>query len=394
MDLDVVEGEVVVIEDDPPVLPMLTAAVTPHKERYTVVEVPEWVDFEAPEDEQLEYLMDHEDEEIIDEEDELYKEGIDDALKNNDWYKIYQMQATKTPLLTADEEVWLAKRIEAGVEARGLLEQETLNEDIDRSALEERVADGEAAREHMIKANTRLVISIAKKYLGRGVPFLDLIDEGNLGLMKALEKFEYERGNKFSTYATWWIRQTVSRAVADQGRTIRIPVHMVDRINRMFRVIKDLEQDLGGKPTPEDIALAMDLDISKVNHLLDIIRHPRSLERSFREDDEEGAVFGDFIADTRQKPVAEADHHILKEKIAEVLARLPPRESEILRLRFGIGEGKGRTLEEVATIIGVTRERIRQLEAQALKRIRHTSGSGILRDFLGDIDGDFQTSED
>lgn len=247
--------------------------------------------------------------------------------------------------------------------------------------LREIIQDGEDAQEHLIRANARLVISVAKKYIGRGVPFLDLIQEGNIGLIRATNKFEYQRGHKFSTYATWWIRQAVSRAVADQGRTIRVPVHMGDQLNRMRRIQLQLTQELGREPTIDEIATAMDTTPDKIENLLEIARRPVSLETPI--DDEGDSTFGDFVEDVNSPaPVEEVTTQLLHEQINAALDRLPPREAQILRLRYGLEDGRVYTLEEVGQAIGVTRERVRQLEAQALNRLRQSSAHVILRDYL------------
>jgi RNA polymerase primary sigma factor len=247
--------------------------------------------------------------------------------------------------------------------------------------LENQVQQGMLAREHLIKANTRLVVSIAKKYIGRGVPFLDLIQEGNLGLMKAVEKFDYHRGYRFSTYATWWIRQTITRAIADQGRTIRVPVHMSDRIRRLYRTARELEQENGRAPTPEEIADEMDLEPRKVQWMLRVSWQPLSLERPVGE--EEDSELGAFIEDdSTPTPSQSAYHNLLTDKIEEILTTLSPREARILRLRFGLVNGRSYTLEEVGQKFGLTRERIRQIEGKALRRLRHPRRSRQLRDYL------------
>jgi RNA polymerase primary sigma factor len=287
----------------------------------------------------------------------------------------------RVPLLTIEEEVRLAKALEAGRWA-----QETLRHDgsdpTERTELEQRVGEGLAAREHLIKANTRLVVSIAKKYMGRGVPFLDLIQEGNLGLMKAVEKFDYNRGYRFSTYATWWIRQTITRAIADQGRTIRVPVHMSDRIRRLYNTARSLEQEHGRQPTPEEIATEMDMEPRKVQWMLRVSWRPVSLELPVGEDEDN--ELGNFVEDdTTPTPTQSAYRHMLGEKIEEMLATLSPREARILRLRFGLLNGRSYTLEEVGQKFGLTRERIRQIEGKALRRLRHPCRSRALRDYLG-----------
>jgi RNA polymerase primary sigma factor len=273
--------------------------------------------------------------------------------------------------------------MEACVWAKARLEQ--TDEDTlpwsEEQSLRQLVADGDAAQEHLIRANARLVISVAKKYIGRGVPFLDLIQEGNIGLIRATNKFEYQRGHKFSTYATWWIRQAVSRAVADQGRTIRVPVHMGDQLNRMRRVQLQLLQELGRDPKIEELAVGMETTPDKVENLLEISRRPVSLETPI--DDEGDSTFGDFVEDASSPaPAEEVANHLLQEQIQAALDKLPPREAQILRLRYGLADGRVYTLEEVGQTIGVTRERVRQLEAQALNRLRQSSAHVILRDYL------------
>ena len=247
--------------------------------------------------------------------------------------------------------------------------------------LQEIVEDGEAAQEHLVRANVRLVISVAKKYIGRGVPFLDLIQEGNIGLIRATSKFEYQRGHKFSTYATWWIRQAVSRAVADQGRTIRVPVHMGDQLNRMRRFQLQLTQELGRDPSIAELASGMDTTPDKIEDLMEISRRPVSLEAPIDEDGD--STFGDFVEDVNSPaPADEVASHLLHEQLDEALDRLPPREAQILRLRYGLEDGRVYTLEEVGQTIGVTRERVRQLESQALNRLRQSSAQIKLRDYL------------
>ncbi|MCS6869992.1 MAG: sigma-70 family RNA polymerase sigma factor [Anaerolineae bacterium] len=311
-------------------------------------------------------------------------EGYQQAIEIDDVVGLYLKEAGRVPLLSADEEVRLAKRME-----RGRLAEAQLAEYGDRLTAEQRhelerlVEEGLAAQEHLIKANSRLVISVAKKYIGRGVPFLDLIQEGNIGLIRAARKFEYQRGHKFSTYATWWIRQAVSRAVADQGRTIRVPVHMGDQINRLRRVSLSLTQMLGREPSLDEIAEAMETTPDKISVLLEISRRPISLEAPTDEDEE--TELGDFVEDTRELSPSEAtDREMLRQHLMEALNRLPEREAHILRLRYGLEDGEMHTLEEVGRAIGVTRERVRQLEAQALNRLRRSSFHQILKDFLLD----------
>ncbi len=308
--------------------------------------------------------------------------GYQQALDTDDVVGLYLKEAGRVPLLTAEEEVSLAKRMESAELATEQLEE--LGEDLpmdDVYTLRELVADGEVAQEHLIRANARLVISVAKKYIGRGVPFLDLIQEGNIGLIRATNKFEYQRGHKFSTYATWWIRQAVSRAVADQGRTIRVPVHMGDQLNRMRRVQLNLIQELGREPSIDELAVGMETTPDKIETLLEIARHPVSLETPI---DEEGdSTFGDFVEDVSSPaPTEEVATHLLHEQLEKALGRLPVREAQILKLRYGLEDGRVYTLEEVGQTIGVTRERVRQLEAQALNRLRQSSAHVILRDYL------------
>lgn len=308
--------------------------------------------------------------------------GYQQALDTDDVVGLYLKEAGRVPLLTAEEEVSLAKRMEKAEVAREYLAEyrDSLSLE-DTHSLQNIIFDGELAQEHLIRANARLVISVAKKYIGRGVPFLDLIQEGNIGLIRATNKFEYQRGHKFSTYATWWIRQAVSRAVADQGRTIRVPVHMGDQLNRMRRVQLQLLQELGREPNIDELAGGMDTTSDKVENLLEIARRPVSLETPI--DDEGDSTFGDFVEDASSPaPAEEVATHLLHEQLQQALDRLPPREAQILRLRYGLEDGRVYTLEEVGQTIGVTRERVRQLEAQALNRLRQSSAHIILRDYL------------
>ncbi len=308
--------------------------------------------------------------------------GYQQALDSDDVVGLYLKEAGRVPLLTADEEVSLAKRMERAVNARKVLQDQgeimPLDDVYD---LRDIITDGELAQEHLVRANARLVISVAKKYIGRGVPFLDLIQEGNIGLIRATNKFEYQRGHKFSTYATWWIRQAVSRAVADQGRTIRVPVHMGDQLNRMRRIQMRLTQELGRDPSIDEIADRMETTADKVENLLEIARRPVSLETPI---DEEGdSTFGDFVEDVNSPaPAEEVATNLLHEQLNSALDRLPTREAQILRLRYGLEDGRVYTLEEVGQAIGVTRERVRQLEAQALNRLRQSSAHVTLRDYL------------
>jgi len=303
-----------------------------------------------------------------------------DTIRIDDTIGLYLKEIGRVPLLTAEEEVALAKRMEAGKLAQEQLDGDGLNRD-KRSELREVVMDGLTAREHLIRANSRLVISIAKKYIGRGVPFLDLIQEGNIGLIRAANKFNYRLGHKFSTYATWWIRQAVTRAIADQSRTIRVPVHMGDQINKLLRISHRLTQELGRKPTSEELAEALEIPTQKAEEMLRVARRPLSLEMPT--DDEGDSELGDFIEDEESTtPDEEVTSSMLRELLQYVLQDLPPREVRILQMRYGLVDGETYTLEEVGKKLGVTRERVRQIEAQALSRLRHPTHSRRLRDFL------------
>jgi RNA polymerase primary sigma factor len=298
----------------------------------------------------------------------------------DDTISLYLKEMARVPLLTPSEEILLAKALEKGRKAQRKYDKKRHTEE-EGLKLRRYVREGNKARDHLIKANTRLVVSIAKKYMGQGVPFSDLIQEGNLGLMKAVEKFDYRRGYKFSTYATWWIRQAITRALADQGRTIRVPVHMSDRIRKLHQISRQLEQVWGRKPTPEELAEHMDLEPAKVRWMLRVSRHPVSLERPVGE--EEDSELGNFIEDEdAPTPPDAAYHHLLQEKLEDVLSTLTPREARILRLRFGLQNGRSYTLEEVGKKFGLTRERIRQIEGQALRKLRHPRRSRQLRDYL------------
>jgi len=327
-------------------------------------------------DEELELIENELDEDELDDDDEDYDLS---EIASNDTVGLYLKEMARVPLLTTEEEVNLAVRLEAGRDAEKKLRK---NPDSDRATeWMFLIQDGINAREHLIKANTRLVVSIAKKYMSRGVPFLDLIQEGNLGLMKAVEKFDYRRGFRFSTYATWWIRQTITRAIADQGRTIRVPVHMSDRIRKLYRIARDLEQEKGEKPSIEEIAEVMDCEPRKVQWMLKVSWQPLSLEHPVGEDDD--SELGNFIEnDLEPTPSDSAHSKLLKEKINELLNTLTPREARILRLRFGLQNGRSYTLEEVGQKFGLTRERIRQIEGRALRRLRHPRRSRKLRDYL------------
>ncbi len=314
---------------------------------------------------------------------DLTEIDLDDlsGIAADDTVGLYLREMARVPLLSLEEETHLAHVIEMGREAERVLANNG-TDPVERARLEAMVEQGRMAREHLIKANTRLVVSIAKKYIGRGVPFLDLIQEGNLGLMKAVEKFDYHRGYRFSTYATWWIRQTISRAVADQSRTIRVPVHMSDRIRRLYKTAQQLEQEYGRPPTPEEIAVELDMEPRKVQWMMRVSWRPLSLEHPVGE--EEDNELGSFIEDeSTPTPPQSAYQKMLAEKIEEVLSTLSPREARILRLRFGLGGGRSHTLEEVGQKFGLTRERIRQIEGKALRRLRHPRRSRQLRQYLG-----------
>jgi RNA polymerase primary sigma factor len=305
------------------------------------------------------------------------------ALKapTNDPVRMYLKEIGKVPLLTAEEEVDLAKRIEAGLFASEKLATTRKVAEKTRKDLEAIERDGQLAKKKLVEANLRLVVSIAKRYVGRGMLFLDLIQEGNLGLIRAVEKFDYTKGYKFSTYATWWIRQAITRAIADQARTIRIPVHMVETINKLIRIQRQLLQDLGREPSPEEIAKEMDLTPDKVREILKVSQEPVSLETPIGE--EEDSHLGDFIEDSDAVvPVDAASFILLQEQLDSVLHTLSEREKKVIQLRFGLTDGHPRTLEEVGREFGVTRERIRQIESKTLSKLRHPSRSQKLRDYL------------
>ena len=313
-----------------------------------------------------------------------------DSFNIDDPVRMYLKEIGKVNLLTPDEEVRLAQDMGAGDAAEeqwAEIEKARKNgEDYPLSAEEEAaiqkaIRRGKAAKQRLAEANLRLVVSIAKRYVGRGMLFLDLIQEGNLGLIKAVEKFDYTKGYKFSTYATWWIRQAITRAIADQARTIRIPVHMVETINKVIRVSRQLLQELGHDPSPEEIAAEMSMPVDKVREILKIAQEPVSLETPIGE--EEDSHLGDFIPDEdASEPSEAASFTLLKEQLVDVLSTLTPREEKVLKLRFGIEDGRTRTLEEVGKEFNVTRERIRQIEAKALRKLRHPSRSKKLKDFL------------
>jgi RNA polymerase primary sigma factor len=298
----------------------------------------------------------------------------------DDTISLYFKEMSRMPLLTREEEVELGKRLKQGRDARYQLARNS-HDPQERARLERVIEQGEEARRHLIHANTRLVVSMAKKYIGYGVPFLDLIQEGNMGLIRAVDKFDYRRGTKFSTYATWWIRQSISRALSEQGRTIRIPIHMGDRIRKLYKTAQRLEQEQGRKPTPEEIAEEMYLEPSTVQWMMRASRYPISLETPVGEDEE--SELQHFIQNEQvPAPSDVAAQHSLADEMEEVLATLTPREARILRLRFGLQDGYSYTLKEVGEKMGLTRERIRQIESEALTRLRHPSRSRKLRAHL------------
>ena len=321
----------------------------------------------------------------IEEEELVDPNTLVDSFNIDDPVRMYLKEIGKVPLLTADQEVELATTMSAGREAEERVAQaeadgEVLSDE-ELAQLKKQIKAGEKAKQSLAEANLRLVVSIAKRYVGRGMLFLDLIQEGNLGLIKAVEKFDYTKGYKFSTYATWWIRQAITRAIADQARTIRIPVHMVETINKVIRVSRQLLQELGHDPSPEEISEEMNMPVDKVREILKIAQEPVSLETPIGE--EEDSHLGDFIPDeAASEPSEAASFTLLKEQLVDVLSTLTPREEKVLKLRFGIEDGRTRTLEEVGKEFNVTRERIRQIEAKALRKLRHPSRSKKLKDFL------------
>jgi RNA polymerase primary sigma factor len=306
------------------------------------------------------------------------------AISPDDPVGLYFRQMAQEPLLNAKDEITLAKRIELGIKAQERLERPSTRENYSPDHIRKlhKVAqDGQRAREHLGRANTRLVVSIAKRYMGQGLPFPDLIQEGNVGLMRAVDKYDYARGNRFSTYATWWIRQAITRALAQKTRTIRIPLHMTERIRQMYRTAQSLEQSLGRRPSPEEIADEMDMPVDAIRGMMDASQHAIALERPVGEDGD--SEFGDFIEDQDSpSPVDSATQHLLEETIEEILSELTPRQSHILRLRFGLGGVEPHTLEEIANKFSLSRERIRQLEKEALRRLRHPRLAHNLRDYL------------
>lgn len=364
-----------------------------------VISLPDTID-ESPSDDEL---IAEEEENENDEEKkiEIDMDSMADNVNIEDPVRMYLKEIGKVPLLSADEEIVFAKRMEAGKIASMVLEKQIntkgtkdqlkkegiKQEDIPTikgksdEELQELIDSGNEAKNSLAEANLRLVVSIAKRYVGRGMLFLDLIQEGNLGLIKAVEKFDYRKGFKFSTYATWWIRQAITRAIADQARTIRIPVHMVETINKLVRVSRQLLQDLGREPTPEEIAQTMGITTERVREIIKIAQEPVSLETPIGE--EEDSHLGDFIQDENVPvPADAAAFSLLQDQLQEVLNTLTPREQKVLRLRFGLDDGRARTLEEVGKEFNVTRERIRQIEAKALRKLRHPSRSKKLKDYL------------
>ena len=327
----------------------------------------------------MEALAEVEEEELIDPNELVDSFSIDDPVR------MYLKEIGKVALLSADEEIQYASEMTAGMEAQEKLDKAKEDgvelPEAERAELEALALKGDESKQKLAEANLRLVVSIAKRYVGRGMLFLDLIQEGNLGLIKAVEKFDYTKGYKFSTYATWWIRQAITRAIADQARTIRIPVHMVETINKVIRVSRQLLQELGHDPTPEEISAEMGMSVDKVREILKIAQEPVSLETPIGE--EEDSHLGDFIPDEgASEPSEAASFTLLQEQLVDVLSTLTPREEKVLKLRFGIEDGRPRTLEEVGKEFNVTRERIRQIEAKALRKLRHPSRSKKLKDFL------------
>ena len=306
-----------------------------------------------------------------------------DTISSDDTIGLYLKEMSRVPLLKVQEELDIARRIENGRSSKSELDRSNGGCPPERKVeLLSEVEDGVLAREHLIKANTRLVVSVAKRYMGRGVPFLDLIQEGNLGLMKAVEKYDYHRGFRFSTYATWWIRQTITRSIADQGRTIRVPVHMVDRIRQLYKMSHEMEQTLGRIPTTQELGEKLNVTTDKVEWMLQVSWLPLSLESPINEDEEDSEL-GQFVEDQlTPTPIESTYAKLLREKIDEVLDTLPPREARILRLRFGLENGHNYTLEEVGEKFGLTRERIRQIESKALRRLRHPRRSRQLREYV------------
>jgi RNA polymerase primary sigma factor len=310
-----------------------------------------------------------------------YDQDADDRGASADLVRAYLNGIGRTKLLTAAQEVDLAKQVEAGLFAEEVLTTRTVTDQQYARDLSTIVREGRAAKDHLLEANLRLVVSIAKRYTGRGMAFLDLIQEGNLGLIRAVEKFDYTKGYKFSTYATWWIRQAITRAMADQARTIRIPVHMVEVINKLGRIQRELLQDLGREPTPEELAKEMDITPEKVLEIQQYAREPISLDQTIG--DEGDSQLGDFIEDSEAVVAVDAvSFSLLQDQLQQVLQTLSEREAGVVRLRFGLTDGQPRTLDEIGQVYGVTRERIRQIESKTMSKLRHPSRSQVLRDYL------------
>jgi len=332
---------------------------------------------------------DRAEEEYIEDEDDSTEESGKAPRKRKgatveDAVSLYLREISQTPLLTQEQEQTLAAQVERGHEAQGELQgrvDERPLDDDEIAELHKEIQTGEWARQQIIEANYRLVVSIAKRYTGRGVSFLDLIQEGNIGLIRAVEKFDYHRGFKFSTYATWWIRQAITRAVADHGRTIRVPVHMYERINKLGHVKRQLAQELGRDPTPEELAEELEMPLNQIDSIKRVAQRPLSLEMPIG--DEEDGHLEDFIEDEQTPPPLDtAIHQVLQEKVSSVLTSLTPREGRVIQLRFGLKDGHAHTLDEVGRKFGVTRERIRQIEAKALRKLRHPRHTRKLRDFV------------
>ena len=338
-------------------------------------------DTEEQMDQDPEFATDSHQETPDDDESLLQQDPFDlEEIPSDDSLSLYLKEVSRVPLLSWEEERQLTKSLHEAREAERELKQNGHSPE-ERERLQEVIEAGRLARQHLIRANTRLVISVAKKYVGRGVPFLDLIQEGNIGLIKAVEKFDHTLGYRLSTYATWWIRQTVTRAVADQGRTIRVPVHMTERIRRLYGTVQSLEQELGRRPTPEEIAAEMEQDVDRVRWMLKVSSRPLSLQRPVGE--EQDSELAAFIEDESQPTPPEFAHQgVLRDEIEEALNSLSPREAQILRMRFGLRDGHNYTLEEIGQKFGLTRERIRQIERKALHRLRHPRRSRRLRDYM------------
>ncbi|GAA5529770.1 RNA polymerase sigma factor RpoD [Herpetosiphon gulosus] len=382
--------------DDFPALRTLSDLLATGKKRGYVTpgEIQQIIDSQRDEDKQLEEIRDTLQkanirvEETGDDDDEITvsenpeADFSNEGISVNDTVRLYLREIGLVPLLKGEQEVELARAMEDGDKAQQeLIENDHTLSDAERLALRRRIDRGEQAREHLTTANLRLVVSVAKKYIGRGLSLLDLIQEGNVGLIRAVEKFNYTKGFKFSTYATWWIRQAITRAIADQARTIRIPVHMVETINRMMRTARRLTQENGREPSDEELAQALDLTVEKVRAIRKTSMEPVSLETPVGQ--EEDSQLGDFLPDEKlEAPSDAASHQMLREQVAQVLDQLTEREKRVLKLRFGLEDGTQRTLEEVGKEFGVTRERIRQIEVKALRKLRHPRFGKKLRDYL------------